>query len=302
MKRLLIPLTILGLMAAACGSKAQVLPGVPGTPTAPVTSPPASPASPGPGISPTPTTGPTGDPGGTLTYEVWFSVDEHLFVSHRTQQATQAVGAAALNALLAGPTREEAAAGLFTSIPGGTSLLGLSIEDGIATVDMSGVYESGGGSLSMQMRLAQVIYTITQYASVRGVQFELDGKAITAFSGEGIVLDHPVTRRSFEDLLPAILVESPLVGASISSPVSVSGTANVFEANVTVRILDASGREIARVFTTATCGTGCRGSFSVDVPYVLHQDQAGTIEISDDDAAGTGTPPHIVRIPVTLTA
>jgi hypothetical protein len=38
----------------------------------------------------------------------------------------------------------------------------------------------------------------------------------------------------------------------------------------------------------------------VDVTYKVAQEQPGTIVVHDDDAAGTGTPPHSVRIPVTL--
>jgi hypothetical protein len=74
----------------------------------------------------------------------------------------------------------------------------------------------------------------------------------------------------------------------------------VFEANVTVEVLDAKDKVVGKTFTTASCGTGCRGTYSVDVTYKVAQDQPGTIVVHDDDAAGTGTPPHSVRIPVTL--
>jgi hypothetical protein len=100
--------------------------------------------------------------------------------------------------------------------------------------------------------------------------------------------------------LPAIVVESPTPGERVTSPVTVSGSANVFEANVTVRVLGANGRELAHTFTTATCGTGCRGEFSVPVGFRVRETEAGTILVHDDDAAGTGTPPHQVRVPVRL--
>jgi hypothetical protein len=205
------------------------------------------------------------------------------------------VGAAAVEWLLQGPAEE----GVQTAIPAGTRLLGLTIEDGIATVDLTSEFEEGGGSLSMTMRLAQVVYTLTQFPTVDGVLFRLDGRDVDVFSGEGIILDHPVTRSDYEDLVPVIVVESPQPGA-VSSPVTVSGNANVFEANVTVVILDAAGNELARTFTTATCGTGCRGDFSVAVPFEVDEAQAGTILVHDDDAAGTGNPPHQVRVPVLL--
>jgi hypothetical protein len=94
---------------------------------------------------------------------------------------------------------------------------------------------------------------------------------------------------------------SPALGERVGNPAVVRGSANVFEANVTVEILDAGGKQIAQSFTTATCGTGCRGSFRLSLPYEVDERQEGTIVVHDDDAAGTGHPPHEVRIPVELT-
>jgi hypothetical protein len=110
-----------------------------------------------------------------------------------------------------------------------------------------------------------------------------------------------VGRSDYSDLLPAIVVVKPAAGDRVASPVTVSGTADVFEANVTVEILNATGDMVGKTFTTATCGTGCRGSYSVPVTYKVAKQQRGTVVVHDDDAAGTGTPPHSVRIPVTLT-
>jgi germination protein M len=242
--------------------------------------------------------------GGSLRYQVWFADAEGatLYVAWRTHEATPRVGAAALEDLLAGPTEAERAAGVFTAIPADTRLLGLRIDHGTAFVDLTSEFESGGGSLSMRLRLAQVACTLDQFPSVEGVAFMLDGELVDVFSGEGIVLDHAVQcSLDYEELLPAIVVEQPRPGQGAPNPLTISGTANVFEANVTVVVLNAAGREIARTFTTATCGSGCRGRFSVDLPYDVAKEQAGTVVVHDDDAAGVGSPPHEVRIPVILT-
>jgi germination protein M len=240
-------------------------------------------------------------PSQTVSYQVWLAQGETLFVTYRTQDFTRGVGKASVEALLAGPNDFEQGYGLTSAVPDGTQFLGLTIEDGIAHVDLSSEYESGGGTLSMSMRLAQVVYTLTQFPTVNGVVFSLDGEPIDVLGGEGVVIDHPLTRKDYAELLPAILVTRPLLGEKVANPVVVRGTANVFEANVTVEILDASGKQIASTFTTATCGTGCRGSFHVAVDYAVDEEQEGTIVVHDDDAAGMGHPPHEIRIPVTLT-
>jgi len=207
---------------------------------------------------------------------------------------------AALEALLAGPDPFEEDYGLRTSIPDGTQLLGLTIEDEIARVDLTSEFESGGGSASMQTRLAQVVYTITQFPTVKGVVFSLDGEPIDVLGGEGVIIDHPLTRRDYVELLPSILVTSPALNRTVESPVVIRGSANVFEANVTVQILDQNENVLAETFTTATCGTGCRGTYRVAVSYEVEREQSGTIVVHDDDAAGVGRPPHEVRIPVRL--
>jgi immunoglobulin-like protein involved in spore germination len=96
-------------------------------------------------------------------------------------------------------------------------------------------------------------------------------------------------------------VARPVPDATVTSPVKVSGTANVFEANVTVEILDATGKVVGKGNTTASCGTGCRGKYSVSVPFTVSKAQSGAVLVHDDDAAGTGSPPHSVQIPVALT-
>jgi hypothetical protein len=153
----------------------------------------------------------------------------------------------------------------------------------------------------MNMRIAQIVYTLTQFPTAKGVLFELDGHRVDVLGGEGVSVDHPVTRKDYRSLLPAIIVRSPEIGERVPNPVTVSGSANVFEANVTVEIVDASGKVVGHQFTTATCGTGCRGTFSVTVPYEVTSARRGLIIVHDDDAAGAGTPPHEVRIPVVLT-
>jgi len=142
--------------------------------------------------------------------EVWFARGGRLVEALRTHTATPRVATAALDALLAGPTRTERAAGLRSEIPRETRLLGVSIANGVARVDLTSDYEAGAGSRSLQLRLAQVVYTLTQFPTVTRVRFALDGTPVSVFSGGGIVLDHPVGRSAYKGLAP---VSSPLAGS-----------------------------------------------------------------------------------------
>jgi spore germination protein GerM len=235
-----------------------------------------------------------------LSLQVWFTRDDGLVSVRRTHEPTPLVATTAITSLLDGPTAAERVSGFASAVPTGTKLLGIAIRNGVATVDLTSEFQDGAGSRSMQMRLGQVVYTLTQFPTVQKVRFHLNGTPVNVFSSEGIVLDHPVGRDDYSDLLPAITVAKPAPESNVTSPVTVAGTANVFEANVSVEILNANGEVVGKTFTTATCGTGCRGTYSVPVSFKVAKAQSGTIVVHDDDAAGTGKPPHEVRVPVTL--
>ena len=184
--------------------------------------------------------------------QTWFTRGESLWYSKSLVEKRPGIGTEAVNALVAGRARCFAP-GSVDDRPRRHPPLGLNIAGGIATVDMSSEFAAGGSP--KRMRLAQLVYTLTQFPSVKGVRLRLDGKDTTVFSGDGIVLPYPMRRSSFADLLPAIVVETPGIGDLVAGPIVIKGTANVFEANVSVEIVSGHGKALARTFTTATCGT-----------------------------------------------
>lgn len=252
-------------------------------------------------IDPTPTEAsaePTATEGEELTLNVYFIRDEKLTVAHRTIPHTLAVGAAAMEALLAGPSDEEAALGFISAIPDDTELRGLTIDDGIATVDLSAAYESGGGSFSVMARLAQVVFTLTQFPTVDAVQFMLEGEPVEVFSGEGVIIDGPLGR-DFEELQPAIFVESVAVGDVVSSPLTITGTANTFEATFQARIVTGAGELLTEQVVTATSGTGTRGTFEATLTFEVAEETPGRLVVFEYSARD-GSPINVVEIPILL--
>lgn len=251
--------------------------------------------------SPEATPEPSGPPATTSKQlEVWFTRGEDLFVAHHEVETGAAVARAAMEQLLARPNDFEANAGVSTSVPPGTRLLGLSIEDGVATVDLSEEYgDTGGGTMGESLAVAQVVYTLTQFPTVQGVSFEIDSTPLQMTPGHGIDLRKPQRRNDWDDLMPSILVTSPSMGERVTSPVTVAGTANVFEATVQMRVLDAEGNRLDRAFTTATCGTGCRGDFSHELTFEVDSEQHGVIEVWWDSPED-GSRRDVVQIAVTL--
>jgi len=274
---------------AACGGPGS---GSSATPTATVT------ATATPSASPSPTTAPTATPSPTTTLSLYFLRGEKLGVAERQVPHTIKPATAALEALLAGPTAAEKAAGLKTAVPSGTRLLGLSIDGTTARVDLSGKFASGGGSLSMQARVAQIVYTLTRFPTIKAVDFMLDGGLVETLGGEGLILDAGQTRADWRDFEPAIFVERPGVGAVLSSPLILEGTASVFEGSFRARLVDAGGGEIASATIQASRGAPGRGRFRTTTSYGTAA-RSGTL-IVYSQSMEDGSHQDEVRIPVTF--
>jgi germination protein M len=204
--------------------------------------------------------------------------DPFLVSVQREIPATQRIALASLRELVAGPSAADKAAiaGISTAVPADTLVLGVTITDRVATVDLSREFESGGGSLSMFSRLAQVVYTVTQFPTVDEVAFSLDGRPVTVFSGEGIELDGPASRADLVDLLPTVFVDTPAAGARVTSPLRATGLAAVFEATFQYRLETADGRVLAEGHTMSDNGMGW-GAFDLTISFDVDTAQAGRL-------------------------
>ncbi len=331
----IVALLILALVAACGAPAASPSTAVSGTPTASLPSPPASPspsptaapmsspmpsptitpATPSPTIasrspSPTPT---------TMIVRAYFLmrdgsggevVNEPTLVPVlRTVPRSTATATAAMKALLAGPSAKERAPTwpIKTLIPAGSTLLGIEISGGLATVDLSAEFASLSpddawdlGVYSLRGRLAQVVYTLTQFTRVDRVNFKIAGKPVTVFMSEEIVLNKPVTRATYRDhYLPLIFVDRPAWGAALPNPGRVSGLANVFEAQFRMALLDRNDKVLVDVPVMASCGTGCWGSFDVTLSYHVSTAQWGTLRVWDISEY-SGRPVAVREYPVYL--
>ncbi len=269
------------------------------TPTSEPTVVPTPTREPTPLLTPARTPEATATPGRATLVALYFLRGEKLAVVRRPIPETPRVGTAALQELLAGPTPREADWGFTTEIPAGTELRELTIADGVATVDLSSDFASGGGSFSMRARVAQVVFTLTQFPTVQAVRFRLDGQPVTAIGGEGVIVEPPPGRGEFEDLLPLIFLEAPGPGETVRSPLRVTGTANTFEAMFMVRLSTADGSVLYEQPAMATSGSGTRGSFDVTIDFSVPQPTDGVLRLWEYSAKD-GSEINIVEIPLRL--
>ncbi len=203
--------------------------------------------------------------------------------------AERRVAAAALALLLAGPGDDVLDAGSVSAIPAGISVVSADLGDGgTVRVALAGDLLGAGvdGELAdrlatpaagqdgsaddraRRLRLAQIVFTLTQFETITAVDLIVDGEPVAMTDVLGNPIDGPVGRQAFEDVSPLILIERPLPGETIGAECRVSGTANTFEASLSLRLTTGDGDVLLDVPVQATSGNGTRGTFeaSLTVP------------------------------------
>lgn len=143
---------------------------------------------------------------------------------------------------------------------------------------------AGTASVSLdhatQDQAAEIVYTLTQFATVRRV--DVGGRT-------------GLTRDDFASYVPPIFVEVPAAGANVSGSFHVSGTASVFEATLVVQLVR-NGKVIAKKSVTASEGAPGRGTFDT-----TFQATSGPLTVAAfSPSAADGTAQHEVDVPVTI--
>jgi immunoglobulin-like protein involved in spore germination/sporulation and spore germination protein len=210
----------------------------------------------------------------TTKLRVYFLLDGKVQPVSREVAKTQAVARAALDELTSGPSTANRELGMTSDVSAGIS--GVTIANGVA--------KPQGVADTSRTALAQIVYTLTQFPTVKAV--EIGGARYT--------------RKDFEDETPIILVESPLPYEAVTSPIHATGTANTFEATFQYDVIGPDGKRLATHFVTATSGTGTRGTFDFTTkPFTAEGDGALVVyELSAKD----GSRIHEVRIPLHFVA
>ena len=303
----LVALVTLALLAAACGTDGGEATTTTTTATTTTISVPST-------TTTTPTTSTTAETTTSTAPKaegiaVYFLLDEletdaggpFLVPVFREAQEGSDMALAAMEALVEGPADGEIGGipSISSAIPEGTSIQDVTVEEGLARVDLSDEFDDGGGSFSMFARLAQVVFTLTRIDQVDQVEFLIEGEPVNVFSAEGIELNGPQERSDYYDLLPPIFVDAPAWGEPVDSPVAVSGLSNVFEAVSQMMLTDDDGAPLFEDSVMATCGTGCWGEWQIAIPYEVDRDQFGAL-IVWEYSAQDGSRINIREYPVQL--
>ena len=150
----------------------------------------------------------------------------------------------------------------YVNLWGGTNTVNsVQITDSVATVDL-GEISLNVGAEGEQRAIDQIVWTITEFVSeVKSVAFTVNGKVVESFAGHVDTTSAFVRAIDYEVLNP-LQISSINQGAALTAPVTISGQACTFEANVLWK-LSQGGTVVQEGFTTASSGCPERGEWSI---------------------------------------
>jgi spore germination protein GerM len=196
-----------------------------------------------------------------------------------------------------------------SAIPDDVQVLDLSVAEvngeAVLVADMNEAFLDGaGGALGDFTMLNQLIYTLTQPDPSQRVLFTVGNQPVVEFGSEGLVLTDPVGREDFIDELNIIILTQPVLLSDESVDEDpqggyvVVGRSNVFEAAMTVQVVNGSTSEVTyEQPVMATSGSGTWGDFAVDIDAELIEPGVSSIRVFWYGAED-GTPSNVVTIPV----
>ncbi len=243
---------------------------------------------------------------GLTTMQTWYAQGDLLYLNHqfietpllseseRAPADRVALMTSTLKRVLDGPSVpvvETTDPSVRTAFSPATRLIELDLARR-TTVDMSG-FPDGLSADERDLALAQVAATVLQYDDVDSVQIFEDGAPLTGA---------PLTEASYERFLPPIVLTEPPYAEhpkSFVENLTMKGTADVFEATVVYELVDGGGEVIADGFTTASCGSGCRGDFSERIKFEVAMPTFARVNVYSPSAED-GSRMFTVSVPVYL--
>jgi hypothetical protein len=165
----------------------------------------------------------------------------------------------------------------------------------VLVVNLSGSFSALGPQFSSELRVAQIVYTVSVFP-VR-VLFQIDGQPARAIAGF-ILPDRPVTRDDFASWAPPVLVETIGPNERLTPTTPISGSTAAAGTGVGIRVTDAAGNVVYEGSTLSAKGRGARHAFETAAPFTAAPGP-GTLTVSELNPAPF-TQPLVLTIPVQL--
>lgn len=143
------------------------------------------------------------------------------------------------------------------------SVISIETSDAIATIDLGSI-SLNVGSEGEQRAIEQIVWTYLELApSIKSVRFTVNGKTVESFAGH-VDTTGEFTRAPSYEVLNPLQISSITENDVLTNPVTISGEACTFEANVLWRLLK-DGAIAKEAPTTAATACPDRSTWSVNL-------------------------------------
>ena len=128
--------------------------------------------------------------------------------------------------------------------------------------------------------------TLTQFSTIQSVAIDAGSTPVALSDAVGAPLGRPATAADYTDLTAEapIFVQSPARDSTVASPVTVSGTAVVFEGSFVVEV-HAGGKLVHTQPIDSSVGAPARGTWSTTLSLPLGPVQLIFFEPSAEDGS-----------------
>jgi germination protein M len=240
---------------------------------------------------------------------VYFVRNGKLALVHRVIAMPEGkrIARATMQLLMDGPTEQELAFGVTSAIPFLANVEDVQLESatGIATVTLTREFNDSVWGGSAGLRFAQIVYTLTQFPTIERVRVQAETSARyggeddpEVVAGLGVLYD----RTDLDGTLGGAFFDGPAIGDVISSPLRLTGYANVFEGQFQVHLTDLAGTEIGAQWLSASWGE-THGTFDAELAFDPALAGTETVVLTVHAVsgyAGDRNMPDLVNVPLWL--
>jgi hypothetical protein len=149
--------------------------------------------------SPIPSPSPTEGAEPTRKGTVYMIRKGRLFGVLRNLPSAPTRPEALLAGLLEGPTPGTR---ISSAIPSDARAIDVVAAGNVATVDLSQEFTRGAAGRTLALRVAQIVYTLTEDTNILSVVFAFEGTQAPVISASGRILERPVGRKDYADFAP----------------------------------------------------------------------------------------------------
>ncbi len=208
------------------------------------------------------------------------NTDFYLVREVHTITETSRIFEAAVEELVQGNPQTD---GAFRILPPETQVKEIRVAENLATVNFSEeVLNANTGSAGEALGIQSIVNTLTEFEEIDRVAFEVEetpDERVKDWWGHVGLEQQPFARDLSSVREPAIWLYEPAPNQEVSSPLTVRGSARVFEATVNLRLLSDNGNILEETFTTATEGAPGRGEFEAVLKNTPPASTKGTLEV-----------------------